>query len=65
MEQASIGPACISTLEICVAGAASSGGVTAVMVGKFPVMSGMRGQKSSAEKSNQKERTCQKQPTSK
>jgi len=48
-----------------VAGAVSSGGVTALVVGKFRVMSGMRGAKSSLEKAHQKEETCQKQRTSK
>ncbi len=54
-------PACISTLAMLVAGALSSGGVTALVVSKFRVMSGA---KSSVEKANQKEETCQKQRTS-
>ena len=48
-----------------VAGAVSSTGVTALVVGKFRVMSGMRGAESSLEKAHQKEETCQKQRTSK
>jgi len=58
-------PACISTLAMLVAGAVSSTGVTALVVGKFRVMSGMRGAESSLEKAHQKEETCQKQRTSK
>ena len=57
-------PACISTLAIAIAGAVSSGGVTALVVGKFRLMSGMRGAKSWLEKTHQKEETCQKQRTS-
>jgi hypothetical protein len=58
-------PACISTLAMLLAGAVSSGGVTALVVGKFRVMSGIGGAKSSVEKANQEEETCQKQRTSK
>ena len=47
------------------AGAVSSGGVTALVVGKVRELSGMRGAKSSLEKAHQKEETCQKQRTSK
>ena len=58
-------PGCISTLAMVVAGMVSSGGVTALVVGKFRAMSGIRGAKSSLEKAHQKEETCPRQRTSK
>jgi len=58
-------PVCISTLAMLLAGALSSGGVTALLVGRFRVMSETAGAKSSVEKANQKEETCPKQHTSK
>ena len=47
------------------AGAASSGGVTALVVSTFRLMSETDNAKSSVEKQNQKEETCQQQRTSK
>jgi hypothetical protein len=58
-------PACIATLAIWVGSAVSSGGVTALLASKLRLLRGLRGWKGRVEKSNQKERTCQKQPTSK
>ncbi|MGB9467430.1 MAG: hypothetical protein WBR10_20145 [Candidatus Acidiferrum sp.] len=58
-------PACISTLAIMVAGAMSSGGVTAVVVNKFRALSGAKsGAENSEESTNQKEEIWEKRRTS-
>jgi hypothetical protein len=58
-------PACISMLAILVAGAVSSGGVTALVVSKFRAMSGNSSAESSMESTNQKEEAWEQQRTSK
>gem|GEM_PF-3448775 len=57
-------PACISTLAILVAGAVSSGGVTALVVSKIRATSGNSSAKSPMETANQKENAWEQQRTS-
>jgi len=58
-------PACISMLAILVGGAVSSGGVTALVVGKFRAISETSSAKSWIEKADQKEEAWERQRTNK
>lgn len=58
-------PACMATVALLVAGAASTGGVAALVVGKLRAAGGEKDLPESSKETNQKEESWEKQRTSK
>lgn len=58
-------PACMATVALLVAGAASTGGVAALVVGKLRAAGGEKDLLESSKEANQKEESWEKQRTSK
>lgn len=58
-------PACMATVALLVAGAASTGGVAALVVGKLRAAGGEKDLSESSKEANQKEESWEKQRTSK